>query len=114
MGNLGGLGGRGGLGAPGLGMVLGPGRGRRDDVVAGRGDDGVGAAGLGEGVRGGQGVGAGRRGWVGVKGELSLASPTPSRGSGWPETAWADFLGGRGRRGVRRSRRLGACGLAGW
>ena len=36
------------------------------------------------------GVGVGRRG-VGVKGEPSLASPSPL-GTGWRETVWADFF----------------------
>ena len=36
--------------------------------------------------------------WVGVKGELSLASPPPE-GAGWPEIAWAGFLGGLARKG---------------
>ena len=35
-----------------------------------------------------------RPGGVGVKGELSLASPSPE-GTGWRETVWADFLGFR-------------------
>ena len=34
-----------------------------------------------------------RAGGVGVKGELSLASPSPE-GTGWRETVWADFLVG--------------------
>ena len=36
---------------------------------------------------------AGGGAWVGVKGELSLASPPPE-GAGWREIAWAGFLGG--------------------
>ena len=31
--------------------------------------------------------------WVGVKGELSLASPPPE-GAGWREIAWTGFFGG--------------------
>ena len=53
------------------------------------------------GVVGGIGWGCG---WVagggirvGVKGELSLASPPPL-GAGWREIAWAGFLAGRRRR----------------
>ena len=30
---------------------------------------------------------------MGVKGELSLASPNPHRGFGWREIAWAGFFG---------------------
>ena len=85
-----------GCGTGGQQSAAGRGLARDDVARAGREVGGL-RSGAARGWLGGSDEGGGRvpggGDWVGVKGELSLASPPPL-GAGWREIAWAGFLGG--------------------